>query len=169
MQLETKHFGTLTIEEDKILTFPDGIPGFETTTRFVLIQNPDETIPFHWLQAVDDPALAFVVANPFLIRADYDIDLPQPVVDRLEIQSPDETEVYCILRVPEQVEEMTINLTAPLVINRRTRIGKQVVLDDERYTPRHPVKEALETTRRILEKTEKATDASPETPAEGGR
>ena len=173
MQLETKHFGTITIEEEKILTFPDGIPGFEENNRYVFLQNPEEGIPFHWLQSVDDAELTFVVANPFLIRVDYDFELPDHVVTKLDIQDREEVQIFCIVRIPEKVDDMTINLTAPLILNTRTGQGKQVVLEDDRYHPRHFVSEELAESKQILDAANEAVaqagEPAPNTPAEGGK
>lgn len=175
MQLETKHFGTITIDEAKILTFPDGIPGFEEKTQFALIQNPEPEVPFHWLQSTEDEGLTFVVTNPFLVRFNYDFDLPEHVVKKLEIQGQEEVQIYCIVRIPEKVQEMTINLTAPIVLNTRTLRGKQVVLEDDRYHTRHLVTEELSASNQLAE-TETSADASTtelssptKTPEEGGQ
>ncbi|MEN1760805.1 flagellar assembly protein FliW [Anoxynatronum sibiricum] len=176
MQLETKHFGTITIDEAKILTFPDGIPGFEEKTRFALVQNPEPEVPFHWLQSVEEEGLTFVVTNPFLIRFNYDFDLPEHVVKKLAIQGQEDVQIFCIVRIPEKVQEMTINLTAPIVLNTRTLMGKQVVLEDDRYHTRHLVQEELAASKQLMEaakaadtSTPEAVAAVPETPAEGGR
>lgn len=173
MQLETKHFGTITIEEDKILTFPDGIPGFEENTRYVFLQNPEEGVPFHWLQSIDDMELTFVIANPFLVRVDYDFELPDHVVSKLDIKDREEVQIFCIVRIPDKVDDMTINLAAPLILNTRTCQGKQVVLEDDRYHTRHLVTEELAESKRILDAANKAAaqagEPASQTPAEGGQ
>ena len=176
MQLETKHFGTITIDEAKILTFPDGIPGFEEKTRFALVQNPEPEVPFHWLQSVEEEGLTFVVTNPFLIRFNYDFDLPEHVVKKLEIQGQEDVQIFCIVRIPEKVQEMTINLTAPIVLNTRTLKGKQVVLEDDRYHTRHLVQEELAASNQLMEAARAADTSLPgtaatasATPEEGGR
>lgn len=166
MELETKHFGSIEIEDEKIISFPDGIPGFEENNRFILLQNPDEEIPFHWLQSTAHPELAFVVANPFLIRVDYDFQLPETAVNKLAIDQREDVQVFCIVRVPENMQEMTINLVAPLVINTQTRLGKQVVLEDGRYHTRHLVADELAESNRLLqaanEEAAKEASAQPE-------
>ena len=70
MKLHTKNFGLLEIEEEKIIAFPEGIPGFEEEKEFVIINNEDEENPFCWLQSVNNPDLAFVITTPFLIFSD---------------------------------------------------------------------------------------------------
>ncbi len=65
MKLNTKNFGKIEIKEEDIIYFPDGILGFEEEKQFVIINNEDEQNPFHWLQSVQNPELAFVIINPF--------------------------------------------------------------------------------------------------------
>ncbi|SFH70144.1 flagellar assembly factor FliW [Tindallia magadiensis] len=139
MQLETKNFGMLEIEEDNIIYFPEGIPGFENLKRYVFIQNPEENVPFHWIQSVDDGELAFVVVNPFLCRFDYEFELPQSVIDKLEIEAPEDLKFFSIVKIPEKIEEMTINLLAPIVINEKNNKAQQVVLNENQYHTRHRV------------------------------
>ena len=139
MKLETKHFGTIEVDEENIITFPDGIPGFEEETEFTIIQNPDENLPFHWLQAVKKGELAFVIMNPFIFRPDYDIHLPKGALEKLNIEDKEQISLWTIVRVPEKVEEMTANLSAPIVINNEEKLGKQVALDNSPYGKRHEV------------------------------
>ena len=76
MKLKTKHFGEIEIDESKIIHFPTGIIAFEEQKRFFIIDNPDENIPFSWLQSVDDPDLAFVIINPFYLEKITNLRFP---------------------------------------------------------------------------------------------
>jgi len=137
MKLNTKNFGQLDIHEEQIISFPEGIPGFEEERQFVIVNNEDEQNPFHWLQSVNNPNLAFVIVNPFIIFSDYTIDLPETVQDRLKIKDEKDVAVYSIVVVPEDIKKMTANLLGPIIINVRERLGKQVILNDSRYTTKH--------------------------------
>ena len=137
MKLHTKNFGLLEIEEEKIIAFPEGIPGFEEEKEFVIINNEDEENPFCWLQSVNNPDLAFVIINPFLIFSDYTIDLPEAVQEKLKIEDEKDVAVYSIVVVPKDLKKMTVNLLGPIIINVRERLGKQVILDDPRYSTKH--------------------------------
>ena len=75
MKIDTRNFGKIEIEEEKVISFPDGIPGFQDEKRFVIINNPDKENPFQWLQSVNNPNLAFVIINPFFIKPNYDLDI----------------------------------------------------------------------------------------------
>jgi flagellar assembly factor FliW len=137
MKIDTRNFGKIEIEEEKVISFPDGIPGFQDEKRFVIINNPDEENPFQWLQSVDNPNLAFVIINPFFIKPNYDIKLSPSTVEKLRIEDEKHVLVYTIVVVPEDIKKMTVNLAGPIVINGKERIGKQIILDNSEYTTKH--------------------------------
>ena len=137
MKLHARSFGEIEINEEDILTFPEGIPGFEDLKKYIIINNPDEENPFDWLQSVDNGDLAFVIINPFFIKPDYDIVIPQSALEKLKIKDESDVVLYSIVVVPEKLEDMTVNLTGPIVINVREKLGKQIILDDKRYTTKH--------------------------------
>lgn len=137
MKLDTKHFGEIEIDEGKIISFPEGIPGFEDQKRFVIINNHDSENPFDWLQAVDNGSLSFVVINPFLVKPDYDFVLSQSVEEKLKIENEKDVAVYTIAVIPEDIKKITINLSGPVIINVKEKLGKQIILNDERYSTRY--------------------------------
>ena len=71
MQLQTKHFGIIDVDEKDALHFPSGIPGFENVKEYILLGKQENENPFFWLQSLDNPQLAFVVVDPFYINDDY--------------------------------------------------------------------------------------------------
>ena len=137
MILKTKNFGEIEIDEKNIIHFPEGILGFEEEKQFVMIKDEDEQNPFQWLQSVQNPELAFVIINPFFVFPDYDIVLSKSVQEKLKIEDEKDVAVYSIVVVPEDIEKMTTNLLGPIVININKKLGKQVILDDDRYTTKH--------------------------------
>ena len=139
MELHTKHFGKIEVKKENIITFPDGIPGFEEEKEFTIIQNPDENLPFHWLQAINEGVLAFVIMNPFIFRPDYDFKISEGVLKKLKIESKEQISIWTIVRVPEKVEDMTANLSAPIVVNNEEKLGKQVAIENSPYGIRHEV------------------------------
>lgn len=145
MILNTKNFGEIEIDEDKIIHFPEGILGFEEEKQFIIINNEDEENPFHWLQSISNPDLAFVIINPFFAYPNYDIIIPETAQEKLKIEDEKDVIVYSIVVVPEDMEKMTANLLGPIIINGNKKIGKQVILDDDRYTTKHYIfKQSLE-------------------------
>lgn len=143
MELETTRFGTIKVEEDDIITFPEGLVGLSRYKRFILIQHGEDT-PFHWLQSVDEPSFALLVIDPWFFRPDYEVVLSDSEVERLQIQEETPKAVFATVTIPPgKPELMTANLLAPLVLNLATRCGRQVILDDERYQTRHPILEEM--------------------------
>ena len=140
-EVRTTRFGdleTVSVSEDAIWTFPDGLPGFERHTTFALMEH-ERLEPFMWLQSVEDPMTGFLVIEPALLVNDYSFDLGDPDVELLGLSDDVQPRVLAVLVVPGDVRAMTANLQAPLVINPATRLGKQVILTDERFSLRHPV------------------------------
>lgn len=137
MKIETLNFGEIRIDENKIIRFQQGIPGFEEEKDFVVILNEDQDNPFHFLQSVTNPELSFVIINPFEMFSDYDLLVPEIAMDTLKIEKEEDVIIYTIVVIPEEMEKMTTNLVGPIIINVEERLGKQVILDDERYSTKH--------------------------------
>ncbi|UVI29894.1 flagellar assembly protein FliW [Paenibacillus spongiae] len=138
MKLLTNRFGEIELNEDHLYTFAKGIPGFETHHKFVLLA-PEQDEPFKFLQAVEDPELMFVIADPFLFYPDYEFDLPDSAIEELGIQSPDQVRVHAIISIHGDLESATVNLVAPVIMNRSSKLAKQVVLSKTAYSTRHPL------------------------------
>lgn len=120
------------------LRLPMGLLGFEHLKDYLLVSNPAEE-PFLWLQVNDNGPLAFVVVNPFLVAPDYRPDLPQADVDFLGIEAPEDAVLFNIVTV-HPTGQATINLKGPIVVNRNTGTGKQVVLANAAdYEVQHPL------------------------------
>lgn len=139
MELETTRFGTIRVQAEDIITFEDGLVGLEQYQRFVLIRH-DEEGPFWWLQSVDEPSLALLLIDPWYFRADYEVVLSDAEAERLRIDESTPKVVLTTVSIPSgKPHAMTSNLLAPLVINLELRLGRQVILEDERYHTRHPI------------------------------
>jgi flagellar assembly factor FliW len=127
-------FGPIDVDDGKLMTVPDGLLGFHAQRRFALLQTAPDPALF-WLQAVDDPQLAFVVCDPLLFVPDYQVPVRRDDLELLDLQDPADCQVLVI--VNKVNGELTGNLLGPLVINTRTRQGRQLVLSDKRYGTRH--------------------------------
>ncbi|MCL4515588.1 MAG: flagellar assembly protein FliW [Firmicutes bacterium] len=138
MKVVSSRFGTYEIPEEKIIAFPEGILGFEDEKRYVILEDGADS-PFKWLHAVDDPDLAFIIIDPRLFYPSYEIVLSKDDGEKLSLQNPEDAVVYVIVVIPEDPSQMTANLQAPLVINSQNRIGRQVVLSDNRYSLKHKI------------------------------
>lgn len=144
MQIETTRFGALPIDESRVITFPEGLPGFEGCHRFTLVPHPSADgsapSPFEWLQSVDDGSLAFLAMDPHLAFPQYAPRLPLGELKGLCLDDGDDEEAHllALLTVPHgDPQGVTANLMAPLVVNREARLGKQVVVSGEEYSLRH--------------------------------
>ncbi len=134
--LESPVLGRLEINQSEIYAFPSGIPGFEDQKRFIVVK-PEADSPFAYLQSMDRPELVLLVADPFLFFSDYDFDISDQTVSELKIERPEQVEVWCVVTVPDSLEEATANLLAPIVVNADAKIGKQTVLATGEYRTKH--------------------------------
>ena len=141
MKLNTTRFGDIEIDENKIIKFPYGILGFPEVKSYIVLDhmnNPD--IPFKWLQAADDPALAFVITDPLLFCPDYNPDIDEQDIRELHITCAEDRGLIVIVTIPhEEPEKMTANLQGPVMVNLKTREAKQIVLVKDEYTIRCPL------------------------------
>jgi flagellar assembly factor FliW len=118
------------------LCFPEGLLGFEEYTEFELSES--EYAPCFRLQSLKDSALSFFVIDPFLIRKDYEADIDDQALKNIGITAPNDMLVLAILTLPRDGREVTVNLQGPLIINKLTNTGFQAVLNDARWTTKHP-------------------------------
>lgn len=144
MMLETKHFGKIEIADENVIHFQEGLPGFEKVKEYVVIHNEDQESPFHWLQSVDQPSLAFVIVNPFEIKKDYEIDLDDTMLKSIEVRNQKDMAVFSIVVVPDEMSKMSMNLKAPVIINPKAKKGMQVILDSDTYSVRHYILEEIQ-------------------------
>ena len=138
MKVETSRFGTIDISEKQIIRFPKGLYGFEKETEFTLLPfNPNVESPMEWMQSLKSDHLAFVVTDPYLYLPDYKLKLSEEDKKRVELEEDDLFLTRAIVTIPENYSEMTVNLIAPLVINKEKGVAKQFVLTNMDYDTRH--------------------------------
>ena len=136
-KINTARFGELEIQEDRIFHFADGLPAFEDEREFVILPFDDDS-PYSFLQSVATPELAFLMTVPFVFFPDYEFVLEDDVMAALAIKGSEDMQIYTLVTIPGgNIKEMTANLMAPVVINKKTREAKQVVLDKSQYTTKH--------------------------------
>ncbi|MCI8453616.1 MAG: flagellar assembly protein FliW [Lachnospiraceae bacterium] len=130
-----------TITPSGYIEFPDGIFGFEEEKKFLPVMLEEDSDAVLYLQSERNEHLAFVVMNPFLLKEDYHPVLSETDREKLEASSEEELSYYCLCVVGASVEESTVNLKCPIVVNTVTRKARQVILDSEEYGFRHYLKE----------------------------
>jgi flagellar assembly factor FliW len=136
--IETARFGEVTFAETDVFEFPWGLPGFADQRRFLALSLAEQP-NFVWLQSVDDPKLALPAADPWQIFPDYEPRMPAYATEALQLNSAEDFTILCVIVVTKEAEEMTMNLMAPVVINLKTRRGRQVMLENSSYSVRTPV------------------------------
>lgn len=137
MILETKAFGYVEIQDTDVFTFDEGIPGFPNEKRFAVLYDNQKDSPFMWLQAVDNPNLTFVIVDPYSFKPDYGFVIDPGTMKELGIETHEDVLVFSIVVIPEDISRMSANLRAPIIINHRTRKGKQYALENSYYSVRH--------------------------------
>lgn len=144
MMIETTRFGRIPIDENHVITFPEGLPGFEGCRRFTLVPHPSsdgtQDSPFEWLQSIEDGSLAFLAMDPRLVFPQYDPHLPSGELQSLALERADRdgARLYALLTVPKGDPcGITANLMAPVVVNAQARLGKQIVASGDCYGLRH--------------------------------
>jgi len=138
MQIDTLRFGSVEVDPEKVIEFEDGIPGLEQYKKYALLQF-EESYPIVWLQSMDDSGICLPVLDTFIVLPDYVFDIDESDVKDLDLKSPDELHVVSVVVIPEDIQGMTVNLAAPVIINTLTGRAKQIVLSGSEYNVRAPV------------------------------
>lgn len=144
MIVETGRFGRITITEAEEIRIPHGLLGFPECTRFCLVDPGDETLIL-WLQSLDQPGVVFPVLEPKIFKPDYTVRLSGQELRELKLDNVNQSAVFSILTVPDDITQMSANLKAPLVLNLREQIGRQVVLQENEYGIKHAMFKELRT------------------------
>ncbi|WP_112181904.1 MULTISPECIES: flagellar assembly protein FliW [Paraliobacillus] len=138
MQIETKYFNKITIDENKLIDFPQGIPGFIEENQFVLLPLEKETL-FYVLQSTKTKELAFVVVDPFHFSKDYELNIDDNTIEMLQIKSEEDVQVFVIMSLKEPFTSSTANLQAPVIINQKEQVAKQYITNSKYYTTKETI------------------------------
>jgi len=130
--------GEVEIDEQEIIDFPEGIPGFEDSRKYVILDIP-ENDTFKVLQNAEDEYVSFVVTEPWAFFESYDFDIPDEELMKINIRKEEQIAVLNIVTLSDDFEKSTVNLLAPVVINSEDRVGRQYVLNSGKYTTKHPL------------------------------
>jgi flagellar assembly factor FliW len=137
LSIATRNFGTITVRPEQVITFPHGLLGFADLHRYVLIEHNQES-PFLWMQSLDNPELAFVVADPVTIVPAYRITPAPEVFQELAEEGIENLKIFVILTIPPgRPQDITANLMGPIVISLKNRQGKQLVIEDAAYSHKY--------------------------------
>lgn len=133
MKAKTRMFGDIDISDDKIIVLESGMIGFPDMQRFTLIYDEEkgDKANIMWLQSMDDPQTAFPVINPMKIKEDYNPSVSEELLKPLGEMKQEDTFVLVTMRVPKNIEDMSINLKAPIIINTSNNKGAQIIVEDD--------------------------------------
>ncbi|SKA72715.1 flagellar assembly factor FliW [Clostridium sp. USBA 49] len=138
MKFNTKYHGVKEFKEEDIIYFKKGLPGFEKLNKFILFSVEENNI-FSILHSVENEEIGLVVASPFTIFKDYEFKLSDEKLKELKISSPEDVLVLNTVTLSNNINSITINLKAPIIINIKERLGEQIILDNEKYKIKHPL------------------------------
>lgn len=143
MIVQTRHFGEINLEDEKIITLENGILGFEDCKRFtILYDNEDGDRPvISWFQSLDEPALSLPVVYPSFVKPDYSPIVEDEILNSLGELQEGNLVILLTLTVPPDLTKMTTNLKAPIIINEDTKKGCQVVVENDGYVVKYNVYE----------------------------
>ena len=148
MVIQTKYFGEIQIDETKVIHFEQGIFGFEDQKEFaILYEGEADDNPFCGLQSVHEVHVCLPLIDPLIWFPEYQPDLPDEEVQKLGELNPEIISVYTVTVVPENIEQMTTNLRAPIVLNLETKKGAQIVIEEGDYPIRENLYQRIKQTR----------------------
>ncbi len=143
IQFTHVRFGEQAVDRDKVIAFPDGIPGFERHTSYALFNDPGSE-PFQWLLSTTNSRLGFVVVSPLIIWPDYEPRISREDLKSLEVTNPDDILIYSIVTLADNPMEVTVNLSGPILLNTANMKARQLALLDDRYTTKHKILDTLQ-------------------------
>lgn len=139
MNAKTKYFGEITYDPKDILLAPAGLFGFEELTKYLLIHFKENENTLLCLQSLEEEGLAFVLTSPFFVLPEYNPELSADDMKALKLTEDSDVTFYSICVIHEKLEDSTVNLRCPLVINHATRAMRQVILDDTTLSFKQPL------------------------------
>ncbi|KPI55038.1 flagellar assembly protein FliW [Clostridioides difficile] len=120
------------------VTLKKGILGFENLKEYELLDIENEDI-LKEFNSTEEDCIGFIVVSPFEIIKEYEVVLNQEIIEKLEVKSPNDIMLLNIITIGQTLEESTVNMKAPIVINVRNNCGMQIILQDEEYSIWHPL------------------------------
>lgn len=145
MKVNTRLFGEIEVIDEKIIRLNTGIIGFPDLKNFTLIfdNEKEKESNIMWFQSLDEPQFAMPVLAPTTVRPDYNPHVEDELLEPLGELTPDNLFVLVTVKVPKNIEGMTVNLKAPIIINTDTMKGGQLIVEDDEQV-RFPIYNILQ-------------------------
>lgn len=146
MRVQTKFFGEVDIEDEKIIDFPSGIIGFENFNKFTIIYDIDNDCQtrISWLQSVEEPALALPVVDPLAIVPEYIPMIEDELLAPLGNPADEDLLFLLVMTVPADMTKVTANMKAPIIINAEKKKGVQLIVENADYPVKFNVYESVQ-------------------------
>lgn len=144
MKIQTKLFGEIEVDEEKMITFMNGIIGFPHMKDFLLIHESDSKGTIKWLQSIQEPAFAMPVIDPLIVEPEYNPEIEDELLKPLGIVGDADFLVLVTITVPHEVEKMTVNLSGPIIIGADTRKASQIIVESDKYPVKYPIYEKIQ-------------------------
>ena len=137
MNINTRDFGIIQVEDDAVFVFEDGLYGFEDSKKFAVFEKSIDDISFLYLQSLDHEIPCFLVFEPWELYPNYRPILSHEDLSLCQVDSIDQLIFLTIANVPSTIENLSINIKSPVVLNPKTRKARQVILQNPDYTVRY--------------------------------
>jgi len=138
MELVTKYHGVREYSNEDIIVFKKGLPGFKELKNFIIFPL-EKNKGFNILHSVEDIEVGLVLVSPFMILKDYEFKIPDSYIKGLVITKPEEVLVLTTVTLSSNIENITTNLKAPIIINIKEKLGEQLILDNDKYKIKEPL------------------------------
>lgn len=145
MRINTKIFGEIEIQDDKIILFENGIIGFPELKRFALVHDEEKgsDAGIRFLQSMDEPAFAMPVMDPLIVKPDYDPEVNDELLAAAGQVTPENILVLVTVTVPGDLKKMSANLQGPFVINVEEHKACQIIVENGDYPVKFPIYDIL--------------------------
>ncbi len=138
MELKTRNFGTVQVEQDAIYKFPVGLYGFEDCREFAIFQHDyDDELSLLYMQNTEDLFPCFLVFEPWDMYEGYDPHMDPADLKACGVDSEDDLIFLSISTLPSSLDMLSINIKSPVVLNPKTKEARQVILTNPEYEVRY--------------------------------
>jgi flagellar assembly factor FliW len=138
MELVTKYHGVREYSDEDIIVFKKGLPGFKELKKFITFPLESNNA-FSILHSIEDMEVGLVLVSPFAIVKGYEVKIPDTYIKELEIKSHEEVLVLTTVTLSSNIENITTNLKAPIIINIKEKLGEQLIIDSDKYKIKEPL------------------------------
>ena len=138
MELVTKYHGIIEYSSEDVIVFNKGLPGFKELKNFIIFPLEKNKV-FSILHSVEDTEIGLILVSPFNVIKDYEFKIPDSYIKELVIAKPEEVLVLTTVTLSSNIENITTNLKAPIIINIKEKLGEQLILDNDKYKIKEPL------------------------------